>query len=154
MMERTFVMFKPDAMQRGLVGKIMNRFEKKGLVPVAAKVVQLDDAMLKKHYAQYTDKPFFPRLCAFMKQSPVLCTVWEGAEAVKVVRDLLGPTNGRNAPAGTIRGDYSCSLQCNLVHASDSLETAKEETKRFFNEKEIVSWKRGLENYVYSEEER
>lgn len=153
-MERTFVMFKPDAMQRGLVGEIMQRFEEKGLVPVAAKVVQLDDALLKKHYAQYVDKPFFPRLCAFMKQSPVLCTVWQGPDAVKVVRDILGPTNGRQAPAGTIRGDFSISLQCNLVHASDSLETAQGEIKRFFTEKELVQWKKGLETYIYSEEER
>ncbi len=154
MKERTFVMFKPDAMQRSLAGELVGRLERKGLVLVAAKVVQLDDAMLKKHYAQYVDKPFFPKIVEFMKSSPCFATVWEGVEAVKVVRDVLGPTNGRNAPAGTIRGDYSVSLQCNLVHASDSVETANAEIARFFDKKEIVSWTKALENFIYSVEEQ
>ncbi len=154
MKERTFVMFKPDAMQRELVGELMSRLERKGLVLVAAKVVQLDDAMLKKHYSQYVDKPFFPKIVEFMKRSPCLATVWEGVEAVKVVRDVLGPTNGRNAPAGTMRGDYSISLQCNLVHASDSVETANAEIARFFKKEELVSWTKALENFTYSIEEQ
>ncbi len=154
MRERTFVMLKPDAMQRELVGEIFTRFERKGLVLTGAKMVQLDDAMLAKHYAQYKDKQFFGRLCAFMKQCPVLATVWEGVDAIKIVRNVIGPTCGKDAPAGTARGDYSSSLQCNLVHASDSLETAKVEIERFFKPSELVSWKRGLETYIYSEEER
>lgn len=147
-------MFKPDTMQRALAGELITKFERKGLVLVAAKMVKLDDEMLKKHYSQYVDKPFFPRIVEFMKRSPCLATVWEGFEAVKVVRDLLGATNGRNAPAGTIRGDYSISLQCNLVHASDSVETANAEIARFFKKDELVSWAKELENFTYSAEEQ
>lgn len=154
MKEKTFVMFKPDAMQRELAGELISRLERKGLVLVAAKMVQLDDATLKKHYAQYVDKPFFPKIVEFMKRSPCLATVWEGVDAVKVVRDVLGPTNGRNAPAGTIRGDYSVSLQCNLIHASDSVETANAEIARFFKPAEIVPWTKQLENFTYSMEEQ
>lgn len=154
MKERTFVMLKPDAMQRALAGELVSRFERKGLVLIAAKMVHLNEEMLKVHYAQYVDKPFFPKIVEFMKRSPCLATVWEGAEAVKVVRDLLGATNGRNAAPGTIRGDYSISMQCNLVHASDSVETANAEILRFFKKEEILSWTKELENYTYSQEEQ
>ena len=154
MKERTFVMLKPDAMQRGLAGELVSRFERKGLVLVAAKMVQLDDAMLKKHYSQYVDKPFFPKIVEFMKRSPCFAMVWEGVDAVKVVRDILGPTNGHNAPAGTIRGDYSISMQCNLVHASDSVDTANAEIARFFKKEELVPWTKELENFTYSVEEQ
>ena len=154
MKEKTFVMLKPDAMQRGLAGEIFTRLEKKGLALVAAKVVQADDKLLEKHYAEHIGKPFYDGLCSFVKQAPVLATVWEGVEAVKVVRDLLGATNGRKAAAGTIRGDYSNSHQCNLVHASDSVDSAKREMANFFQPNEIVKAKIALADYIYSPEEQ
>ncbi len=147
-------MFKPDAMQRGLIGELMSRFERKGLALVAARVVQADDKLLEKHYAEHIGKPFYKGLCDFVKQAPVLATVWEGVEAVKIVRDLLGATNGRKAAAGTIRGDYSNSQQCNLVHASDSVDSAKREISNFFQEKDIVHVKPALVDYIYSSEEQ
>ena len=147
-------MFKPDAMQRGLAGELITRFERKGLVLVAAKMVQADDKLLEKHYAEHVGKPFYKGLCDFVKQAPVLAMAWEGAEAVKVVRDLLGATHGRKAVAGTIRGDYSNSQQCNLVHASDSVDSAKREIANFFQNKEIVTAKQALVDYVYSPEEQ
>jgi len=115
--------------------------------------MRLEDAMLDVHYAHHKSKPFFPKLKQFMKSSPVLAAVWQGKEAVKVVRDLVGPTNGRNALGGTIRGDYSNSQSCNLIHASDSVETAEAEIKRFFKPAEIVSWDWHSIQYVYSPEE-
>ncbi|MFH0713163.1 MAG: nucleoside-diphosphate kinase [Candidatus Micrarchaeota archaeon] len=153
MMQQTVVLFKPDAMQRGVCGKIYSRLEEKGLNLVAAKLIKLDDALLDIHYEHHKGKPFFPRLKDFMKSAPVLAMVWEGYDAVKVVRDLVGPTNGRAAPAGTIRGDFSISQACNLVHASDSVETAAVEIKRFFTVKEIHSWQKKNVEFVYSPEE-
>ncbi len=153
-MERTFVMLKPDAMQRGLAGELITRFERKGLVLVAAKMVQADDKLLAKHYAEHIGKPFYKGLCDFVKQAPVLATIWEGVEAVKTVRDLLGATNGRKAAPGTIRGDYSTSQQCNLVHASDSVESANREIANFFQPNEIVKAKIASVDYVYSPEEQ
>lgn len=153
-MERTFVMLKPDAMQRGLAGEILSRLEKKGLTLIAAKVLQLDDKILEKHYAEHIGKPFYPELVNFAKQAPVLATVWEGVEAVKVVRDLVGATNGRKAVAGTIRGDYSISQGCNLIHASDSVDSSKREISIFFQPKEIATAKRELVDYIYSKQEQ
>ncbi len=152
-MQRTFVMFKPDAMQRSLAGEFISCFEQKGLVLIAAKMLQLDDKALEVHYAQYKDKPFFARIKHFMKASPVLATVWEGMDAVKVVRDLVGQTNGRNAAPGTIRGDYSISQMCNLIHAADSVETAEAEINRFFKKSELFSWQKCSVDFVYSPEE-
>ena len=146
------MLFKPDAVQRGLVGECFARFERKGLKLVACKMVWLDDKLLDVHYAHHKAKPFFPRLKEFMKVSPSVATVWEGVEVVKVVRDLVGATNGRSAGAGTLRGDFSVSNQNNLIHASDSLETAGAEVKRFFKKEELFEWKRG-EGVFYAEDE-
>ena len=151
-MERTFVLFKPDAVQRSLLGECVARFERKGLKLVACKMVWLDDKLLDVHYAHHKARPFFPRLKQFMKTSPSLATVWEGVEAVKVVRDLVGVTNGRNALPGTLRGDLSVSTQSNLVHASDSVETAEAEVKRFFRKEEVFEWKR-IEALYYADDE-
>lgn len=151
--EKTLVLLKPDAIQRGIVGEIINRIEKKGLKLVGCKMVQLDKKILREHYAHLVDKPFYPRIEVFMSSSPVVAMVWEGLEAVRVLRNMSGATNARDAAVGTIRGDYGVSGQANLIHASDSVETAKKEINRFFSEKELFEYERELINSVYSQEE-
>jgi len=152
-MEKTFVMLKPDALQRNLIGKIIQRFEEKGLKLVAIKMMQLDDKMLDVHYRQYLTKGFFPKLKQFMKSYPVVATVWEGKDAIRVVRTLVGATNGREAAPGTIRGDLGMSISCNMIHASDAPETAKEEIERFFSANEIMAWDSIAFKLQYSEDE-
>jgi len=152
--ERTLVILKPDALQRNLLGDIIARFEKKGLKIVAMKMMALDDVILTEHYIHHKDKPFFTKLKDFMKQSPCVVLCLEGLESVKVVRDLCGPTLGRVAPPGTIRGDFSMSIQANIIHSSDSLETAKQEVKRFFKSDELYEYKKMDTDIVYIEEER
>lgn len=139
-MERTLVLLKPCTLQRGLVGEIINRFEKKGLRLIGMKMMQLTDELLDVHYAHLREKKFFNILKESMKTTPVIACCWEGVEAVAVVRALTGSTNGRNAQPGTIRGDYSMSGQQNIVHASDSLETARIELDRFFKPEEIFDF--------------
>ena len=152
-MERTLVLVKPDALQRQMAGEVVSRIEKKGLRLVAVKMITLDDKTLEDHYSHLKDKPFFPRIKAFMKSAPVIAIVAEGRGAVEVVRKLCGVTNGREAEAGTIRGDLAMSIQCNLVHASDSAETAQKEIARFFKPSEIFNWKPVLTDYTYASEE-
>ena len=139
-MERTFVMFKPDCLERGLLGTILTRFEQKGLRLVAMKMLQITPDMAKQHYAEHVSKPFYPGLEEFITASPVVATVFEGPEVIRVVREMLGATSGLKAAAGTIRGDYSSSRQMNLVHASDSPESAVREIAIYFQESEIQSW--------------
>ncbi|OIO26115.1 nucleoside-diphosphate kinase [Candidatus Micrarchaeota archaeon CG1_02_55_22] len=153
-MERTLVLIKPDALQRGLVGEMVTRLERKGLKIAAAKMFSFEDKVLEEHYAHLKDKPFFPRIREFMKSTPLLAMVLEGKDAVEVVRRLAGPTNGREAPAGTIRGDYAVSIQCNLVHASDSKEAAEKEVARFFKPAEIFNWEAVLMDNYYANEEK
>jgi nucleoside-diphosphate kinase len=153
-MQRTLVLIKPDAIQRGLVGEITGRFERKGLKLVACKMMSLDEAVLREHYAHIADKPFFPGVSKFMKSSPVVAMCWEGFEAVDAVRLLTGITKAREADAGTIRGDLAMSLSCNVIHASDSEETAAKEVPRFFNSDEIHEYLKGEYEHVYNEEER
>lgn len=140
-MERTLVLLKPCTLQRGLVGEVLKRFEQKGLHMAGIKMMQLDDAILAEHYAHLVDRPFFPGLKASMMRTPVIALCYEGVNAVEVVRLLAGATNGRKALPGTIRGDFSMSGQQNIVHASDSLENAAIELKRFFKDEELFSWK-------------
>lgn len=152
--ERTLVIIKPDALQRNLFGEIINRFEKKGLKIVGVKMVSLNDAILSEHYAHHKDKPFFESLKKFMKTAPCVVLVLEGLEAVRVVRFICGKTCGREADCGTIRGDFSMSTQANIVHASDSLETAKKEIERFFKPKELFDYQKVGMEFIYGEEER
>ncbi|HCA66867.1 MAG: Nucleoside diphosphate kinase [Parcubacteria group bacterium GW2011_GWC2_44_17] len=149
-MERTLVILKPDALQRNLVGEILARFERKGLKIIGCKMMRLDDAILAEHYAHHKDKPFFGQIKEFMKHSPVVVFVLEGAGAVKGVRLISGATVGVDADAGTIRGDLAMSNQ-NLVHASDSAETAEEEIKRFFALEELFDYKKLDDCMVYEE---
>ena len=153
-MEKTFVLLKPDCVQRALCGEILSRFERKGLMIVGMKMMQLTEAELKAHYAHLADKPFFPGLVAFMKSAPVVAIAVEGIDAVKVMRAMCGVTNSRDALPGTIRGDYSNSVPANIIHASDSKETAEKELKRFFTKGEIFEWNRGLEEFYYGDDER
>ncbi|MDP3975928.1 MAG: nucleoside-diphosphate kinase [bacterium] len=153
-MQKTLVILKPDALQRGLIGEITTRFEKKGLKLVANKMAQLDSKTLRDHYSHLADKPFFPTIESFMSSSPVIIQVWEGFEAIEVIRTMCGVTNSRAAAPGTIRGDLSSSYGSNVIHASDSEQSAEEEVKRFFNDKELFSYNKVIEQYSYSDEER
>ncbi|MCX8197801.1 MAG: nucleoside-diphosphate kinase [Candidatus Micrarchaeota archaeon] len=152
-MERTLIILKPDCVQRGLCGEVLSRFEKRGFCIAAMKMVKLGKDVLKQHYSHIADKPFFPGIEAFMSSSPVVVAVIEGKDAVEVVRAMCGPTNARKAASGTIRGDYSLSMQCNVIHASDSTETAEKEIARFFKPEEIHSYRRVLEPLTYSKDE-
>lgn len=140
-MEKTLVILKPSCVQRSLIGEIISRFEKKGLRLAGMKMIQLDDTILNEHYAHLKDKPFFQSVKDSMQACPVIIQCWEGIDAAKVVRSLIGVTNGRDAAAGTIRGDFSVSAQENIVHASDSAKSAEIELKRFFAEGEIFDYK-------------
>ncbi len=153
-MERTLVLLKPDAVQRGLLGEIIGRFERKGLKLVGMKMMQLDDALLDEHYSHLNHLPFFGEIKGFMMRTPVIATCWEGVDCVQAVRAMCGKTLAREAAPGTIRGDYAMSIQANLVHASDSLETAQAEVPRFFNDNELFDYEWLLSPYVYTPKER
>ena len=153
-MEQTFVLIKPDAVQRGLVGKILERLERKGLKLIGAKMIQMDGKILDEHYAHLKDKPFFAGTKKFMKSAPVIASVWEGKEAVDVVRLVCGVTNSRRAQPGTVRGDFSISIQANVIHASDSMEAAKAEIKRFFKKEELHAYRQSQEAFLYSDDEK
>jgi nucleoside-diphosphate kinase len=140
MTERTFVILKPDAVQRGLVGEIVSRTEKKGLKIVALKMLQLDRALAERLYAVHRGKSFFEELVKFVTCSPVVAMVVEGDEAIRVVRKLMGATNPFEAEPGTIRGDFGLDLTKNLIHGSDSPETAAGEIALFFSEEEILNY--------------
>ncbi|MDO8428436.1 MAG: nucleoside-diphosphate kinase [Candidatus Diapherotrites archaeon] len=153
-MERTLIIVKPDAVQRGLVGEIVKRFEDKGLKIVAMKLEVLAEEKLKEHYAHHSTKPFFPELVNFMKSTPSVLMVLEGTECVRVIRQMLGATNGRDATSGTLRGDYSISNQNNLVHASESLEAAEKEIARFFKKEEVMNYTKTLTEWFYASKEK
>jgi len=150
--ERTLILLKPDALQRSLLGEIMHRFERKGLRIVGLKMIQLDDVLIEEHYGHLKDKPFFTGIKNYIKSSPIVAMVLSGIRAVDTVRLIVGPTKGYEAPAGTIRGDFSMSTQSNLVHASDSLETAEKEVKRFFKDEELFEYKKIDFETIYSGE--
>jgi len=152
-LERVLVIIKPDAVNRGLIGQIINRFELKGLKIVALKMKILEEHVLRDHYSHLADKPFFRKLVDFMRESPSVLMVVEGVDAVRVVRGIVGPTNSREAPAGTIRGDFGMSIQKNIVHASDSVESAEKEIKRFFREDEIIEYHKLDYYWLYTDEE-
>lgn len=152
-MERTLVLLKPDAIQRGLVGRITARFESKGLKLVGLKMMRLDEAILREHYAHIADKPFFPGVAKFMQSSPVIAMCWEGLEAVEAVRLITGITKARAADGGTIRGDFAMSVSCNVIHASDSLATAKKEVPRFFKQDDLHEYRKSEYEHVYNDDE-
>lgn len=152
-MERTLILIKPDAIQRGLIGEITNRFERKGLKIIGLKMMSLDEALLREHYAHIADKDFYPGVEKFMMGSPVVALCIEGLEVVNAVRLITGITKAREAEAGSIRGDFAMSLSCNVIHASDSSENAEKEVKRFFKEDELYGYQKTEYEHVYNEEE-
>ncbi len=151
-MEKTLIILKPDAVTRNLIGEVIHRFERKGLKITAMKMQYLEDKLLEEHYAHHKDKPFFKNLKAFMQKTPSVLMVLEGKEAVEVVRKMCGVTKGTEALPGTIRGDFSVSVQANIIHASDSIATAETEIKRFFKEKELHSYQKIDSTIIYSED--
>jgi len=152
-MERTLILIKPDAIQRGLIGNILTRFEQKGLKLAGIKFIKLTDALLNDHYSHHADKPYFAGIRRFMQLTPVVALCLEGLDCVETARRLCGITKSREAAAGTIRGDWAMSIQANLVHASDSIGTAETEIARFFNPSELFDYQSALTSTIYSEDE-
>jgi len=152
-MEKTLVIIKPSAFQRGLSGEIISRFEKKGLKLVALKMYRFTKEKCAEHYAHLVGKPFYPNIEESMMASPVILCCWEGIDAVEVVREMTGSTNGRKAAPGTVRGDFCMSHQENIIHASDSIETAMKELERFFNEDDFFEYESALSDYLYASDE-
>lgn len=154
-MEKSLVLIKPNAVQRGLVGEIIARFERKGLYLAGLKMMQLDDAILDEHYAHLKERAFFPYLKDSMMVSPVVAMCVAGLDAVETVRLMVGATNSRKALPGTIRGDFSMSGEQNVIHASDSVENAEIEIKRFFREGELMEgYESAISSFEYGYEEK
>lgn len=149
--ERTFVMVKPDGVQRGLIGQIIQRFEQKGFKLVAMKFMQADDALLRKHYADLAGRPFFNGLVKYMQMGPVVPMVWEGLNVVKTARDMIGATNPMESNPGTIRGDLCIQVGRNIIHGSDSVESADKEINLWFTNKELNNWQPAMDNWIYEE---
>jgi len=153
-MEKTLVIIKPDAVNRSLAGEVLKRFENKGLKIVGLKMASLEPYVLKEHYEHHKDKKFYEELIKFMASIPSVVVVLEGKEACAVVRKMIGSTLGREAEPGTIRGDFSVSNQCNIVHASENLEIAEQEIKRFFKKEEIFSYSKVNFDWIYASDEK
>lgn len=152
-MEKTLVILKPSAVNRCLIGEVVKRIEEKGLIISGMKMMQLDEKILREHYAHLVDKPFFPSLVASMTATPVICMAIAGVDVVEVFRQMTGVTNGRKAAPGTLRGDFCMSGQANIVHASDSVENAKIELARFFKPEEIFDYIPSNIDFYYGEGE-
>lgn|SRR5574343_573283 len=150
--EKSLIIIKPDAIQRNLVGEIIHRFERKGLKIIGLKMMTVEDTLVEEHYAHIKDKPFFPGIKNFMQSSPVVVMALEGINAVSAIRTIVGPTKGFEAAGGTIRGDYSMSMQSNIVHASDSVENGLSEVDRFFKKDELFTYKKIDVEFIYADE--
>ena len=148
-MERTLIIVKPDAMQRGLAGEVISRFERRGLRIAGLKLIKIDRALAERHYGEHVGKPFYEGLVSFITSSPVVVGVLEGPNAVQAVRNTMGATNPLNANGGTIRGDLAISVGPNLVHGSDSQQSAEREIGLFFRPEEIVDYQRELERWLF-----
>ena len=152
--ERSLILLKPDAVQRRLVGKLITRLEEKGLKLIGLKMLRVTKELSRKHYAEHVNKGFYPLLEDFITSGPVVALVAEGPEAVAVVRAMMGPTNGRQAPPGTIRGDYGLSRQMNLMHGSDGVEAAAKEIAVYFRPEELLSYETTLGGWVCADDEK
>jgi len=152
-MEKTLVIIKPCAIQRGLIGEVIHRFERKGLQLCGMKMIQLSEEILIEHYAHLAERPFFKRIKDSMMITPVVVCCWKGIEAVHIVHEMAGKTNGRDAAIGTIRGDFSVSVQENIIHTSDTVINAEVELARFFNEDEIFEFDQNSLNFLYANDE-
>ncbi|XP_021001424.2 nucleoside diphosphate kinase [Parasteatoda tepidariorum] len=149
--ERTFVMIKPDGVQRGLIGKIISRFENKGFKLVGMKFVQASQTLLEQHYAELAGRPFFPGLVNYMQLGPVVPMVWEGLNIVKTARDIIGATNPMESAPGTIRGDLCVQVGRNIIHGSDSLPSAEREISLWFTEDELTNYSQAMDSWIYEE---
>jgi nucleoside-diphosphate kinase len=150
--ERTLVLIKPDAVQRGLIGEIITRFERRGLHPAAIKLMTVTTELAERHYAEHRERPFFPGLLEFITSSPVVAMAWEGPGAVALVRSMMGTTDPAGSPPGTIRGDLAVSLAMNVIHGSDSVESAARELSIFFSDAELVDWESSAAAWVVAED--
>ncbi len=148
-MERTFIMVKPDGVQRGLIGVIITKLERRGLRLVGMKMLHLSEDFAKKHYAVHVGKPFFAGLIDYITMGPVVAMVWEGTHAIEVARRTMGATNPANADPGTIRADYALEIGRNLVHGSDGPKTAATEIALWFSEDELMTYDRSIDRWIY-----
>ena len=148
-MEQTFVFVKPDGVQRGLIGEIIARLEKRGLRLVAAKFMQVSQELAEEHYAIHKGKPFYEGLIKYVTAAPVMATVWEGPNAIAAVRQTMGSTRPTEASPGSVRHDFGLEVGRNITHASDSPENAKKEIELWFTEDEILSWTRAIDEWVF-----
>lgn len=148
-MERTLVLIKPDGVQRGLVGEILGRFERRGLHLIGLKLVAVDRALAERHYQEHRERPFFNAVIEFICSSPVVAMAWEGPNAASLVRSMMGPTNPAGAPPGTIRGDFGIDIGQNVIHGSDSPARADEEIALYFAPTELLSWERAGSSWIY-----
>ena len=147
-MERTLVLVKPDGVQRGLIGEVISRLERRGLKLVGMKLMQVDDALARRHYGEHVDRPFFPGLVEFITSSPVVAMAWEAENAVEAVRNTMGQTDPTASPPGTIRGDLALDIGRNLVHGSDSPDSAQRELSLFFTAAELLDYSRGNDPWI------
>lgn len=152
-MEQTLVILKPSAVERCLIGEVITRIQQRGLIITGMKMMQLDEKILREHYAHLVDKPFFPSIVESMTASPVIVMVLKGVDVVEVFRAMTGVTNGRKAAPGTLRGDFCMSGQANIVHASDSVENAQIEIARFFKPEEVFDYTPSNVQFIYGEDE-
>jgi nucleoside-diphosphate kinase len=148
-MERTLVLVKPDAMQRGLAGEIVARLERRGLRIAGLKLIQVDRALAERHYDEHIGKPFYEGLVSYITSCPIVAAVFEGTGAVEAVRNTMGKTNAREAAPGTIRGDFGLEIGRNLIHGSDSPESAAREVALFFDVSELRSYERAIDRWVF-----
>ena len=148
-MEQTYLMVKPDGVQRGLCGEILSRFEKKGLKIVGLKFMVIPKDVAERHYGEHKDKPFFPSLINYITSGPVMAMVLEGEDAVQICRNMMGKTKPIESAPGTIRGDYAMVTGCNIIHGSDSVESAKREISIFFKPEELVTYDRTANKWIY-----
>ncbi len=151
MTQKTLIILKPDAIQRGLIGQIITRLENKGLKIIAMKLTQIDRKKAEKHYAEHIGKDFFENLVEYITSTPVILIICQGPSAISVTRKLVGPTDGQKAEPGTIRGDFGISIRYNLIHASDSPESAEREINIFFDENEIFEYKKEILKWSWQE---
>ncbi|MGQ9504919.1 MAG: nucleoside-diphosphate kinase [Thermogutta sp.] len=152
-MERTLVLLKPDCVQRRLIGRIISRFEDKGLNIIGLKMIHVTPELARRHYAEHVHKAWYPSLEEFITSGPIVAMVVEGPEAIRVVRDMVGATNGLAATAGTIRGDFGCSRQMNLVHASDGVDSATRELAIFFRDDELCPYTPTIQSWLRAKDE-
>jgi nucleoside-diphosphate kinase len=148
-LERTLIIIKPDAVQRGLTGEILRRFESRGLRIIGMKLIQVSQALAEKHYAVHRERPFFGSLVAYITSSPVVVIALEGTNAISAARGTIGATNPSEASAGTIRGDFALEIGRNLVHGSDSVENGQIEVANFFDDSELISWSRNTDTWIF-----